>query len=180
MDIRYVSQIYMEDLLRSECPHCSQALEYPASGAGEAVQCPNCGESFELASAKDLPGASVNAFRSMPSAAAGRAVLPPQRTGPPVIDSVVVSVATTTASRPPTPAPLERVLAQIEHDPSFSIQKPTREQVARAWAMANFNKEDESKPPTYEELVNALRKLFKEFSGGRHAVKGANGNRMVH
>jgi hypothetical protein len=46
--------------------------------------------------------------------------------------------------------------------------------------MANFNKEDESKPPTYEELVNALRKLFREFSGGRHTVRGTNGNRMVH
>lgn len=180
MDIRYVSRIYMEDLLRSECPHCSQSIEYPSSGAGETVQCPTCGESFELAPTKDLPRAVVNALRSMPAVAAGRAVLPPQRTGPPAVNTVVASAAVTTTSRPPTPAPLERVLAQIELDPQFSIHKPTREQVARAWAMANFNKEDESKPPTYEELVNALKKLFREFSGGRHAVRGTNGNRMVH
>src|SRR5579862_4356401 len=38
----------MSDLLKCECPHCAQSIEYPAEGTGQAVLCPTCKEPFVL------------------------------------------------------------------------------------------------------------------------------------
>jgi hypothetical protein len=57
---------------------------------------------------------------------------------------------------------LEKAFSAFSGDPAFAAQSPTREQVARAWAMAAFEK-SEAEPPTHAELVEALRKMFKEF-----------------
>jgi DNA-directed RNA polymerase subunit RPC12/RpoP len=38
----------MSDLLKSECPHCRQKIEYPADGTGQVVSCPTCGKSIML------------------------------------------------------------------------------------------------------------------------------------
>jgi hypothetical protein len=65
---------------------------------------------------------------------------------------------------PPLPAPLEAAYGVFATDPAFAAHPPTREQVARAWAMANFQKL-EGESPTHAELVATLKKIFPEFRG---------------
>ena len=38
----------MSDLLKSECPHCRQKIEYPADGTGQVIPCPTCKKSIML------------------------------------------------------------------------------------------------------------------------------------
>ena len=38
----------MSDLLKSECPHCRQKIEYPADGTGQVIPCPTCEKSIML------------------------------------------------------------------------------------------------------------------------------------
>jgi hypothetical protein len=64
---------------------------------------------------------------------------------------------------------------EFVHDPEFEKRPPTREQLARAWAMAIFKHSDDSESewPTHVELVAALKKLFSEFKDPRTASRHA-------
>jgi hypothetical protein len=62
---------------------------------------------------------------------------------------------------------VEQAFAQFLKDPNFANRTPTREQVARAWSSARFEKEGDRELPTHLEVVAALKKLFPEFRNGK-------------
>ena len=66
-------------------------------------------------------------------------------------------------TQPTKPAPMDEAFTKFEQDPHFLEHRPTREQVARAWSFARFQKEDENEFPTHPEVITALKKLFPEF-----------------
>jgi hypothetical protein len=106
-----------------------------------------------------------------PASAATPAPLPTQTPSAPP-PSVPPSSATTAEqppaqAKPPTPAPVEQAYAEFTKDPNFSGHAPTREQVARAWSFARFQKEHVNDLPNHAEVVAALKKMFPEFRSGK-------------
>jgi len=73
------------------------------------------------------------------------------------------------------PAPkaerFEQACREFEGDREFEKHPPTREQLARAWALAKFKKTHPSQSPDHSELVAALKKLFPEFKPAKPASK---------
>jgi hypothetical protein len=73
--------------------------------------------------------------------------------------------------------PLEQAIAAFDTDAAFAGRVPTRDQVARAWALAKFTQPEESAQPSHAEVVHALKKLFPDFrspktsSGNSHSKK---------
>lgn len=65
--------------------------------------------------------------------------------------------------RQPALPPLEQAIAEFDTDRAFAGHVPTRDQVARAWALAKFTQPEESTPPSHAEVIHALKKLFPEF-----------------
>ena len=61
----------------------------------------------------------------------------------------------------------EQAWLEFERDAEFEKNPPTREQIARAWALAEFRRSNPSEWPTHLELVVALRELFREFRSPR-------------
>jgi hypothetical protein len=140
----------MGGFLKSECPHCGQAIEFPAEGTGQTVACPTCDEPFVLAAV--APPAPK--------------ILEPAPVAPPAVAPVPPPSAPRPAIPPKTEAgSFEQAGLEFERDREFEKRQPTREQLARAWAWAKFQKADtaETEWPTHAELVVALKKLFSEF-----------------
>jgi len=135
----------MSEYLKSECSHCGQPVEYPSEGTGLTVPCPTCNQSFILTPANQR----VTTILAPP-------VVPPAPASEPPISKL---------QNPPLPkeAPLEQACREFEADREFEKRQPTREQVARAWALAKFNQSNSSASPTHSELIAALKKLFSEF-----------------
>jgi len=63
--------------------------------------------------------------------------------------------------------PLDQAVAEFENDQAFAGRTPTREQVARAWALARYKSENEINVPSHPEVVVALKKLFPEFRSSK-------------
>jgi len=86
----------MEELLKGECPHCGQSVEYPPEGTGQTVPCPTCEEPFVLRPVEEPAPAST----STPAASSMAAMpLPP----PPGVQQ---RPATLSPPKPPPPHPL--------------------------------------------------------------------------
>src|ERR1035437_2655535 len=165
----------MAEYLKAECPQCGQPIEYPAEGTGQTVPCPTCQQPFILTPSKP-PEPAILAPPIPPSAPP----LPP----PPAPLPVPVPAPPTPAPtptpppvpvpklNPPPPAisPFEQACLEFERDRAFEKHPPTREQVARAWALASFRESDTAESPTHQELVAALKKLFPEFRTSRPAL----------
>ena len=137
----------MGGFLKTECPHCGQSIELPAEGTGQTVACPTCDEPIVLAAA--APPAPK--------------ILEPPAVAPAPVPALP---APNPASAPTTEAGwFERAGLEFERDREFEKRQPTREQLARAWAWAKFQKADTAQTewPTHAELVAALKKLFSEF-----------------
>lgn len=163
----------MDEFLKGECPHCGQAIEYPAEGTGQTVPCPTCATPFVLkpcsppapvppapppAPAASLPDKPV-AKSTVPSA-----VSPAVPPATPTAGSAVMPEKETPAPKPKdAPQSLDQAFLEIQSDRLFEGRPPTREQVARAWALVRFRRSDGSARPTHVELVAALGELFKEF-----------------
>jgi hypothetical protein len=67
---------------------------------------------------------------------------------------------------PPKTATADRfdqAYLEFERDGEFNQRPPTREQIARAWALAEFRQRNPFVRPTHNELVTALREIFPEF-----------------
>src|ERR1017187_8648692 len=56
--------------------------------------------------------------------------------------------------------PLDRAFSEFQADRQFAGRSPTREQVARAWALARFRKAGDPGHPFHVELVPTLKELF--------------------
>src|ERR1035438_9316153 len=127
----------MGEFLKGECPHCRQPIEYPSEGTGQTVPCPTCRKPFVL----------------MP-------VQPP-------VPELVASPKPRATDSPapvvpkPTEAPrtgddkFDRACREFAADREFAPRAPTREQLARAWALAKFRKRNPFESPTHAELVAA-------------------------
>jgi hypothetical protein len=78
------------------------------------------------------------------------------------------------SAQPQPPAkplpPLDRAYAEFQSDRAFAGKVPTREQVARAWALAVFQNGEEPEAPSHEKLVAALREVFPEFKEPRSSA----------
>jgi hypothetical protein len=72
---------------------------------------------------------------------------------------------------------LDQAYAEFANDPAFDGRIPTREQVARAFALAIFNQADQSKTPPHSELVAALKKLFREFRDFKPVLSRSRANK---
>jgi len=154
----------MEQFLRGECPHCRQPVEYPAEGTGQTVPCPTCGKPFVLTPAE--PAAPAPPPPPPPPAPAPKpaATALPQPAAPLRTAAVPQPASPKPAPKAFVPEPLEAAYAEFERDPAFANKHPTREQVARAWALARFRKtEGPYKTPAHTELVSAVKELFREF-----------------
>jgi len=71
------------------------------------------------------------------------------------------------APKPRPLPPLDQAVAEFEHDQAFAGRVPTREQVARAWALARYKSENELNKPSHPEVVVALKKLFPAFRNSK-------------
>jgi hypothetical protein len=67
---------------------------------------------------------------------------------------------------------LDQVFLDFVNDRAFEGRAPSREQVARAWAWAKFQKAEETAAPNHAEIVSALKKLFPQFKDPRPISKG--------
>ena len=76
----------------------------------------------------------------------------------------------------PIPPPLDEAFRAFGSDPVFAGHRPTREQVARAWAFAKFKNEDQHSPPSHAQIVGALKKLFPEFRSSKPKTDDAHEN----
>lgn len=159
----------MGELIKGECPHCRQPVEFPAEGVGQTVPCPTCNEPFVL---KPLaPPVPQFALTLAPP-------LVPQKPAP---KSPEPAAATWPAQTPPKPKeppqtganPFDRAFAAFANSRELAGRSPTREQLARAWALVKFRKEGEKEPPTHAELVAALKEIFKEFRSAKASVGSA-------
>lgn len=163
----------MGDLLTSECPHCSQPVEYPSQGAGQTIPCPTCEEPFVLAPSHP-PAPKVSS--STQSASKSQSQSAPMATARQMPPTSVAPLQPTSQPRPKKPAPLDEVCDEFANDPAFTAHVPTRDQIARAWAWARFQNSEGSKLPTHLEIVAALKKLFPAFKeprqGSGHARPG--------
>jgi hypothetical protein len=65
---------------------------------------------------------------------------------------------------------LDQVCAEFAQDPAFASKLPTREQIARAWAMARYQQAESSKSPAHAAVVAALRKMYLEFKINKSAA----------
>lgn len=183
----------MEEFLKSECPHCGQAIEYPAEGTGQTVPCPTCAEPFVLKPVVEpKPEIVVPPLAPpMPAPVLAASPTPPPMPAPTVPPTAPSTQPTLPAPVAPaslprsteTPAPrakpssapvagrLDKACREFASDPKFEKLQPTREQIARALVAANFNRTAESDWPTHAELVAALKKLFPEFRSRSTIIK---------
>jgi len=136
----------MGEFLKGECPHCGQPIEYPSAGSGQAIACPNCGQSFAL-----TPSAPPEPAVALPPAKLPEVPVPAPK--PP----------SKTANR------FDQAYVEFERDGEFSLRLPTREQIARAWSLAEFRQRNPYVQPAHAELVTALREIFPEFRKPRPA-----------
>jgi hypothetical protein len=65
---------------------------------------------------------------------------------------------------------VEQAFEKFTKDPNFTSRPPTREQVARAWSFARFQKEHVNDLPNHPEVVAALKKLFPEFRSSKSVI----------
>jgi hypothetical protein len=157
----------MAEFLKSECARCGQLIEYPAAGTGQTVSCPTCGEPLILAPLKQMAAADVpNPSAPLPTPPA---LQPPAITQPQIKPPPTQPTPAPPLPKPKSLPPLEQAYVEFAHDRVFAGGMPTREQVARAWALALYFKTKGSRTPTHLELVAALRKLFREFQEPRLA-----------
>ena len=136
----------MGEFLKGECPHCRQPIEYPSEGTGQTVACPACSQSFAL-----TPSASLEPAVAPPP------MLPPANAPDVPVPAPKPPPKTATADR------FDQAYLEFERDGEFNQRPPTREQIARAWALAEFRQRNPFVRPTHNELVTALREIFPEF-----------------
>ena len=151
----------MDEYLKCECSHCGQPIEYPAAGTGETVPCPTCSGPVYLT----------------PSEPPESEILAPPVVSPPPAPAAVVSKPTNPPPElkpfePPAANPFDRGLLEFARDVEFEKHPPTRDQVARAWALAAYRKPDPDGTPA---TANSLRPCGK-FSGN---TAGAGRLRVV-
>jgi len=72
-------------------------------------------------------------------------------------------VLTTTPQPTPETGRFDLACQEFAGDPEFVKHPPTRDQIGRAWAWANFKNSHPATAPTHAELVDALKKLYPEF-----------------
>ncbi len=176
----------MGEFLKSECPHCGQAIEYPPEGTGQTVPCPTCEEPFVLKSvvvpeseilqpphvAPLPPPVPSKPPPATPAAPAPAKLAPPA----PPVTKPILSTPVAAEAKAPGHAPhgskhsshshagrLDQACGEFASDRDFEKLQPTREQIARALAAAKFKQTSEAEWPTHAELVAALRELFPEF-----------------
>jgi len=88
----------MGEFLKSECPHCGQAIEYPAEGTGQTVPCPTCEEPFVL---KPVVAPEPEILPPPPAAA----LLPAPASAPSAISKPAPQISAPPVSIPPAPSP---------------------------------------------------------------------------
>ena len=117
--------------------------------------------------------------------------IPPSPPAPTAVAAVIpteTTVATTAASPepevfaatiPPVPAPaasapksknlppFELACLEFERDPQFAGRQPTRDQIARAWAMVKMRAEHHSDIPKHGDVVVALKEIYKQFRSAK-------------
>jgi hypothetical protein len=77
-------------------------------------------------------------------------------------------------------SPLEQAIAEFDTDQAFASQVPTRDQVARAWALAKFRQLEESTQPSHEDVVHALKRLFPDFRGPKTGPSQSHSKKTSH
>ena len=175
----------MGEYSKCECSHCGQPIEYPSEGTGQTVPCPACNRSVFL-TPSEPPEPEILVPPVVPPPAPAVMVSKPTNPPPPELKSSEPPVPKVLV--PPTPPPakvpavrvsmsklppslvagrLEQAWLEFERDAEFEKNPPTREQIARAWALAEFRKSNPKEWPTHPELVAALRELFQEFRSPR-------------
>jgi hypothetical protein len=93
---------------------------------------------------------------------------------PPAIPPAPVPAAPVpTLKNPPPPKEdrFDQACREFAGDQEFEKRPPTREQVARAWALVTFRQTNESERPAHRELVAALKELFPEFKRRQAGIK---------
>ncbi len=190
----------MGEFLKSECPHCGQAIEYPAEGTGQTVPCPTCAEPFvlkpviepppEIVVPPPAPPIPAPILSGLPIAAPSAPATPPMpaQSAPPAAPATKPILPAPVAPAPlprPTATPasrakhsseslggrLDQACREFASAREFEKLQPTREQIARALVAANFNRTTEAQWPTHAELVAALKKLFPEFRSRPTVIK---------
>jgi rRNA maturation protein Nop10 len=87
-----------------KCPHCGQDLNGPEELAGESIDCPVCGKSFEI------PGGIIEVPKSQ--------MAPPPKPAPPSPSSAAAN-AETTSIPPPSSNDDKGKTVRIELPPEF-------------------------------------------------------------
>jgi hypothetical protein len=72
---------------------------------------------------------------------------------------------------------LDQACRDFENDREFEKLQPTREQIARAMAAANYNRTTDTEWPSHAELVAALKKNFPQFRRRPAVIKSITPDR---
>jgi len=155
-------------------------------GTGQTVPCPTCARTFVLKPSSPPAPAAPTAQQTPRSVALEKSVettAPPPamagddapvRTVPaaPALPPLVTTEKEKPAAQPKVAAhPLDQASLEFQSDPQFAGRAPTREQVARAWALVIFRRGTGAARPTHAELVVALGELFREFKPPSNRVR---------
>lgn len=148
--------------VKSECPHCSQHIEYPEEGAGLTIPCPTCGKSFKLTAG--IPA------RPTPPEAGAHSSDTTRRTLAEVLAAAQDQEAII-AFLDSEEGQIEMEIERLNVDWAADYRKVTREEVEAAWAHV---KRATGKPPgdgdpakSTLELRDAMIQLFPDYRASK-------------